>query len=62
MLVEIRAARSYRIIETNSAETQRLIAECQGLSGPEWMERQDRITELFAEHKRLCEVFGKVGE
>jgi hypothetical protein len=57
----IRSARVCRLIEANSAETKRLMCECENLTGEEWMERQNRITELFAEHAKLCEVWDKAG-
>jgi predicted nuclease with TOPRIM domain len=60
-LGHIRTARVCRLIESNSAETKRLMHECEHLSGEEWMARQDRITELFKEHARLCEVWDKAG-
>jgi hypothetical protein len=53
VLSAIRKARVYRLIAANQAEQKRLIKECDGLHGPEWMERQEKITALFAAHHRL---------
>lgn len=57
----IRSERACRLIEANSAETKRLMYECEHLTGEEWMGRQNRITELFAEHSKLCEAWDKSG-
>jgi hypothetical protein len=60
-LRHIRSARFSRLIEANSAETRRLMDECKHVTGEEWMERKERISVLFKEHARLCEVWGKSG-
>jgi hypothetical protein len=52
-------ARIERLLEANTEETKQVLRECEHLSGDKWMEKQGRISVLFAEHAELCESLGK---
>jgi hypothetical protein len=47
-----------RLAADNRRATDALLATLESLTGPAWLQAQDRVTALFAEHSALMECLG----